>query len=105
MRNVPFQDIGHTAIRLITYLGPASDGSLVFNNEEYLARGVNRSFAHVPALITGGNDEGSHSVEPYSVIGTTANDVANTIVCSQGEAALWFSTTRANCGFLSTRSF
>lgn len=72
----------------MTYFGPETDGSVIFSDEEYVARGSNGSFAHVPALITSVNDEGSLFVEPYSTIyppGTTADWVADTSVCPEGE--------------------
>jgi carboxylesterase type B len=86
MRNISFDAIKDTALRLRTYFGPFTDGSVILTNDEYLARGANGSFAHVPVLITDVNDEGSLFVEPYSDIypNATADSVANTVVCGDG---------------------
>jgi len=86
MRNASFENINNATLELQTqiHFGPTSDGSIIFTNEEYLARGANGSFAHVPALITNANNEGSLFVEPYSSMypnGTTVDFISDTVVC------------------------
>lgn len=92
MRNASFGSIKDTALQLMTYFGPSSDGSVIFTYEEYLARSSNGSFAHIPSFITNVNNEGSLFVEPYSSIypnGTTAQNVSDTFVCPAGK--IWLS--------------
>ena len=87
MRNASFDSIKASALQLKTSFGPTSDGSIIFSNEEYIARGANGSFALIPALVTNVNDEGSLFIEPYSSIfpaGVTAQNVTDLFVCSSG---------------------
>ena len=92
MRNVNFDQINNATLQLKTYFGPYTDGTIILDNAAYLARGANGSFAHVPALISNVNDEGSLFVEPYSSVypnGTTADFVADTTyVCPNGISLL-----------------
>jgi hypothetical protein len=91
MRNIKFDQINHATLQLKTYFGPFTDGTIILDNAAYLARGANGSFAHVPALISNVNDEGSLFIEPYSSLepnGTTADFVADTMVCTEGMSVL-----------------
>jgi carboxylesterase type B len=89
MRNVSFEKINNATLQLTTYFGPFTDGKIILDKAEYLARGANGSFAHVPGLISDVNDEGSLFILPYSTLspnGTTADTVADAMVCSLGTA-------------------
>lgn len=89
MRNSPFDSIRNSALQLNASFSPTSDGSIVYSNAEYVARGSNGSLAHIPALITNVNDEGTLFIEPYSSIfpqGVTAENVTDFFVCSSGKA-------------------
>lgn len=89
MRNVSFDKINNATLQLKTYFGPFTDGTIILDNATYLTRGANGSFAHVPALISNVNDEGSLFIEPYSSLypnGTTADVAVETMICSEGES-------------------
>ena len=91
MRNVSFHDITSNVIQLSVSFMPAADGSIVFSNETYLARGENGSFAHIPALLTNVNNEGSLFIEPYSSpspTGTTEEEASDGLACPTGKSAL-----------------
>jgi carboxylesterase type B len=84
MRNVSFDTMMNTVVGLSVSFMPAADGSIVFSNETYLARGANGSFAHVPAFLTNVNNEGSLFVEPYSSLfpnGTTQEEASDALAC------------------------
>jgi carboxylesterase type B len=77
----------NTVVGLSVSFMPAADGSIVFSNETYLARGANGSFAHVPAFLTNVNNEGSLFVEPYSSLfpnGTTQEEASDALACPTG---------------------
>src|SRR5882762_1553385 len=87
MRNASFDEVKSTALKINSYFYPSADGSIIFTNDTYLARAANGSFAHIPALITATNDEGSLFVEPYGSVypnGTTADVASDVIVCPGG---------------------
>jgi carboxylesterase type B len=84
MRNVSFDDIMGITVELSVSFMPTADGSIVFNNETYLARGATGSFSHVPAFLTNTNNEGSLFVEPYSSLfpsGTTQEEASDALAC------------------------
>jgi hypothetical protein len=88
MRNLSFHDITSNVIQLSVSFMPAADDSIVFSNETYLARGENGSFAHIPALLTNVNNEGSLFIEPYSSsfpIGTTEEEASDGLACPTGK--------------------
>jgi hypothetical protein len=107
MRNVNFDQINNATLQLKTSFGPFTDGTIILDHAAYLARGANGSFAHVPALISNVNDEASLFMEPYSSFypnGTTADSVADTVVCGAGMSLLsWGTIMIADCRFCSTR--
>ena len=87
MRNASFDDVKSTALKLDAYFNPTADGSVIFTNQTYIARRANGSFAHIPALLSNVNNEGSLFVEPYSSSypnGTTADFASDDIVCPEG---------------------
>jgi hypothetical protein len=88
MRNTSFKDVRDTALKLDAYFNPSADDSLIFTNETYLSRQADGSFAHIPALFTNVNNEGSLFIEPYSSSypnGTTEDTASNGFVCPIGE--------------------
>lgn len=87
MRNVSFDNIMKTTIELSVSFTPGADGSIVFSNETYITRSAHGSFAHIPALLTNTNNEGSLFIEPYSSLfpsGITQDEASDFFVCPAG---------------------
>lgn len=88
MRNATFNAVKSTALKLDAYFTPTADNSIIFTNDTYFARAANGSFAHIPALLSNVNNEGTIFLEPYSSSfpsGTTADVASDNMICPIGK--------------------
>ena len=92
MRNISFDDIMKTVIRLSTLFTPTADDEIIFSNETYNTRAANGSFARVPTFLTNTDNEGSLFVQPYSSgffpNGTTEAEASFVLACLIGMLAV-----------------